>query len=182
MLPILLLFASCEYLNMINCKYKLDNVTNPSWAGIDLANIQNVSDLSITDLANVASAIYNQDFDFKFDLNVLARNETDSPASVMGFDYIFMLDEEEFSRGENSMEKITISSNGGEAIIPITMNLNIKDFITGNNIQNLLNLVTNITNYSEGKESNVKVQISPWIPLNDEIKKMPYITLNKSFQ
>lgn len=182
-IPFLLLLAGCEYLNMINCKYKLDNVTNPTWAGINFAGIHNMSDLSIADLANVASAIYNQDYNLKFDLNVLARNETDNPASITGFDYIFLLDEEEFTRGENSTGKITVSPNGGQTTIPIMMNLNIKDFVTGkSNIENLINLVLNITNYGEGKESNVKVQISPWIPVNNEIQKMPYITLNKSFQ
>ncbi len=180
LVSLILLMVGCEVLNMINCKYKLDGVSNPTWAGIHFADIKSLNDISATDLLKAATAIAGNDYNLKFDFNVLAANETESPAKILGFDYKFLIDDTEFTRGTSS-QQYNVSS-GATANIPITMNLDIKEFITGNNIENLINLTSNLVNYGNGEPSNIKMQIAPLIPVGEETVQTPYITLNKTFQ
>jgi hypothetical protein len=180
------LLTSCDFIketfNLINCKYKINNASNLTWAGIDLTNIKSASDLSIMDAAKAAAAIASNDYNIGFNLNVLAMNETANPASVKGFDYILSLDEEEFTRGENPNYNVTINPNGGTAIIPIGMKIDAKEFITGGQIQSVINLVQNIANLGNGTETTVGMQFRPWLPIENSVQKMPYIKLSHTFQ
>ena len=174
------LMAGCEYLNFIKCKYKVDSLSNPTWAGINFSQIKDISDVNAMDLLKVGQAIFNKDYNLQFDFNVLAANQTENAAKILGFDYRLMLDGSELTTG-NSNQQYSIAP-GAEMSIPIRMNVNIMDFITGSNIENLINLTTNLMNYGKGEPSNVTVQFAPLIPLGSKTKQMPYITLNKTFQ
>ena len=176
------LLTSCDFLNLINCKYKINNASNLTWAGIDLTNIKSASDLSIKDAAKAAAAIAKNDYNIGFNLNVLALNETENPAAINGFDYIFSLDNMEFTRGENPNYDTKINPNGGTAIIPIGMKIDAKEFIAGGQIQSVINLVQNIANFGNGAESTVAMQFRPWIPIKNTVQKTPYITLSHTFQ
>jgi len=172
--------TGCDYLNMINCKYKVDSLSNPTWAGINFANIKQASDINLADLAKVTQSIINKNFNLKFDFNILAANQTENPAKIIGFDYILLLNNLELTSGNSAQEYSIVPGNS--TIIPVTMNVNIKDFVTGESIQNLINLTTNLMKYGRGEPSDVTVRFAPYIPMGKETKKMPYITLDKTFQ
>ena len=189
LIPVLLItlfLTSCdeikETLNAINCKYKVENIGKLTWAGIDLTNIRSFSDLSLIDAGKAAAAIANGDYNIGFDLNVLAVNETATQAAIGGFDYILQLDDNTLTSGENPDYDIKIAPNGGKNIIPVRMNVDIQDFISSGSVENVINFARNVVNYGEGKESNIAVKFSPWIPIGSTIKKMPYITLNHTLQ
>lgn len=181
-----LLLTGCqqikETINLVNCKYKVHNASDVTWAGINLSHIHSVNDLSIADLAKATNAILNNDFNLGFNLNVLAVNPTASPASINGFDYILLLDENQLTSGQNASRNIRVEPNGGQEVIPITMNVNVGDFLTNGNIENMINLARNIVNYGDGRESAIKVRFSPWLPLGNSVFKAPYITLNHTLQ
>ena len=177
---LLTLMIGCELLNMINCKYKVDSLSNPTWAGVNFANIKQLSDINIVDGIKVAQAILNKDYNLKFDFNILAANQTENPAKILGFDYRLLLNETELTNGESPLQYSI--APGQSTTIPIIMSVNIKDFISGENIQNLVNLTTNLMKYGRGEPSDVTVQFAPYIPVGKETRKMPYITLNQTFQ
>ena len=180
LMAFLTLMVGCDILNMIKCKYKVDSLSNPTWAGINFANIKQVSDINPPDLVKVTQAILNKDYNLKFDFNVLAKNTTENSARILGFDYRLLLNETELTFG-GSQQEYSIAA-GASQVIPIAMNVNVKDFITGTNIQNLVGLTTNLVKYGKGEPSDVKVQFAPIIPLGNKTKKLDYITLNHTFQ
>lgn len=178
-------FCGCdeikETLNMINCKYKINNIGNISWAGINLTNITSLSDLSVSDALAAANAIRENNYNINFDLNVLALNETESNAKIRGFDYKLLLNENEVTNGEHG-DEVTVEANGGSAILPVNMNFDAKDLIEGGTVNDMVNLVLNLVNYGNGESSDVAVKFSPWIPVGNSVQKMPYITLNHTLQ
>ncbi|MDR2980428.1 MAG: hypothetical protein LBV02_08345 [Bacteroidales bacterium] len=178
---ITIFFCGCETLNMINCKYKVQNVANVSWAGINLTGITSVNDLSVSDLAKAALAVTNQDFNVSFDVNVLGMNETENRAKINGFDYVLLLNEAAITSGENS-NSVTIDPNGGSATLPINMKLDVANVLSGGTLNDMIDLVKNVTHYGEGNDSDIAVKFSPWIPVGNTIQKMPYITLNHTLQ
>lgn len=172
-----------ETLNLINCKYKLNNIGNITWAGINLSNIHHVNDLSIIDLANAATAIAQRDFNLNFDANVLAVNNTSRPASgIKGFDYALQLDQTQLTSGENNNQDIYVAPNGGEAIIPIGMNVDLEQLLSGDALSSIVNFASNLTRYGNGEPSNVSLKFRPWVELGSTIQKLPYITLNHTLQ
>lgn len=180
-----LFFSGCdqlmETLNMINCKYKIDQLANVSWAGIDLTNIQSFEDLSVSDLAKAGLAISQNDYNVNFDMNILALNETETAAKISGFDYILLLNDSEITNGEYDTE-LTIEPNGGTGILPISMNIDAQNIVSGGTVEDVVNMVLNMVNYGNGESSDVAVKFSPWIPVGNTIQKMPYITLSHTLQ
>lgn len=186
LLLIVALAGSCEILqqaiNMINCKYKLSNITDITWAGINLSNIKSPTDLSFNDAAKAAKAILNKDFRINFKVNVQAVNNATTTAGINGFDYILLLDGSQIATGQSSNKKITVAPNGGKTTIPFLMNVDLKTVLTGKNVENMVNFAKNVSNYGKGQASKVSIKFRPWIKLGDSYQKLTYITLNKTFQ
>lgn len=186
LLLIVMLLAGCEILqqalNMVNCQYKLGNITNITWAGINLSSITKPADLTLSDAAKAANAILNKDFKINFKVNVQAVNNSTTTAGINGFDYIMFLDGSQIAVGQSINKKITVAPNGGKTTIPFLMNVDLKTVLTGKNIDNMVNFARNVSNYGKGQASKVSIKFRPWIKLGDSYQKLTYITLNKTFQ
>ena len=50
-----------QLINLINCKFSLANISDITWAGINISNIRSVSDLQWSDLQKAYQAIKNKD-------------------------------------------------------------------------------------------------------------------------
>ena len=81
--------AGCSSLiqvaNLINCKFSMANVSDITWADINLSNIRSVSDLSFSMLQKAATAIKNKDFGVSANVNVNVKNESQKPAKIFAF-------------------------------------------------------------------------------------------------
>lgn len=171
-----------EALNMANCKYKLNNIANVIWGNVNLTKIKSVSDISVTDAAKLAKAVLQKDFNVKFTTNILASNSTAMPASIGGFDYIFLLDGNDVVSGEHN-SKVSIPANSTQ-VIPLTLNVDARNLLQKGTLEDMVNLVKNITNYGDGSSSNVALKIRPWIvnQITGQTTKLSYIKLNKTLQ
>ena len=186
LLLIAALLAGCtilqQALNMVNCQYKLSNITDITWAGINLSAITKPSDLNLSDAAKAGRAILNKDFKIGFKVNVQAVNNATTSAGINGFDYILLLDGNQIATGQSANKKITVAPNGGKTTIPFLMNVDLKTVLTAKNIDNMINFAKNVSNYGKGEPSKVSIKFRPWIKLGDSYQKLSYITLNKKFQ
>lgn len=171
-----------EALNMANCKYKLDNIANIIWANVNLSKIKSVSDLSVADAAKLAKAIINKDYNIQFTTNILAQNSTAMAAAISGFDYILQLEGRDILSGEHN-KAVSIPANSSKTI-PLTLNVDARTLFSKGTLDDMVNLAKNISNYGEGKASNVGLKIRPWISnaVTGGSTKLTYINLNKTFQ
>ena len=118
------LFAGCaaltQLVNLVNCKFNLANISDITWAGINLSNIRNVSDLSFSHLQKAATAIANRDFAVSANVNVNVKNETPNPAKLFAFDYDLLLENSPLASGQNKNHTYTINPNSIQTIpVPI---------------------------------------------------------------
>jgi len=181
---IMIFGAACsltQLINLVNCKFSLANVSNITWAGINLSNIKSVSDLSFANLQKAATAIKNRDFGVSADVNVNVKNETTQPAKLFAFDYELLLENAPLVSG--SCKDRTYTINGGTtSVVPVPVKADLVSIIKNGEVGNIVNFARNLSDYGNGKESNVKVKLTPYAGTTERSMKMPTITLNKTFQ
>ena len=74
-----ILFSSCAVLQLANlarCQFSMKNVSDITWAGINLSNINGLSDLSLDNLRKDREALKNKNFGISCNINVNAKNDT----------------------------------------------------------------------------------------------------------
>lgn len=183
-----LLFAGgcglAQLINLINCKFNLANVSDITWAGINLSNIKSVSDLQWSDLQKAVQAVKNKDFRIGCNVNVNAKNDTEKPAKLCAFDYDLLLEGSSIAQG-SSADRTTIINPQTTTRIAVPLSMDLVSIFRNGDTKNVINLARNLTDYGNGKESNVKVKFTPYINTPNGTgkgAKMPTITLNKTFQ
>lgn len=183
----LLFMGGCgiaQLINLINCKFSLANISDITWAGINLSNIKNVSDLQWSDLQKAIVAIKNKDFKVGCNVNVNAKNETATPAKLCAYDYELFLEDSPIAHGSNA-SKTTLINPQSTTLIHVPLSLDLYSIFKNGDTKNVVNFARNLMDYGNGTESNVKVKFTPYInPASASGKgtKLPSITLNKTFQ
>ena len=173
-----------QMINLINCKFSLANISDITWAGINLSNIKSVSDLQWSDLQKAAKAILNKDFKIGCNLNVNAKNETAMPAKLCAFDYELFLEESPVAKGSSAM-KTTLISPQATTLVKVPLNMDLLSIFRNGDTKNVINFARNMTDYGNGTPSNVKVKFTPYITTKSDDNKgvqLPAIVLNKTFQ
>ena len=182
-----LFMAGCglaQLINLINCKFSLANISDISWAGINLSNIRNISDLQWSNLQKAYQAIRNKDFKIGCNVNVNAKNETANPAKLCAYDYDLFLEGSSIAQG-SSTTQTTIINPQSTALIHVPLSMDLYNIFKNGDAKNVVNLARNLMDYGNGTESNVKVKFTPYVNTpNGKGKgtKLPTITLNKTFQ
>lgn len=182
-----LFMAGCglaQMINLINCKFSLANVSDITWAGINLSNIKSVSDLQWSDLQKAYQAIKNKDFRVGCNINVNAKNETTQPAKLCAYDYDLYLEGSSIAQG-SSATQTTIINPQSTTLIHVPLSMDLVKIFTNGDTKNVINFARNLMDYGNGTPSNVSVRFTPYINTKNGTgmgAKMPTITLNKTFQ
>lgn len=179
-----LTLAGCglrELVNLINCKFSLANISDITWAGINFSEINSISDLSLANLQKATKAIKEKDWNVGCNVNVNVKNETPRPAKLVAFDYDLLLENTSVATGEYK-DKSYVINPSSVTKVPVPLKANVVNVFKKGEVGNIINLARNLTNYGNGKESNVKIKLTPYATLANSNQKLPTITLNKTFQ
>lgn len=182
-----LFMAGCglaQLINLINCKFSLANVSDITWAGINLSNIKSVSDLQWSDLQKAYQAIKTKDFRVGCNVNVNAKNETTRPAKLCAYDYDLYLEGSSIAQG-SSTAQTTLINPQSTALIRVPLSMDLVKIFTNGDTKNVINFARNLMDYGNGTPSNISVKFTPYINTKEGTgkgAKMPTITLNKTFQ
>ena len=183
----LLFLGGCglaQMINLINCKFSLANVSDITWAGINLSNIKSVSDLQWSDLQKAYQAIKNKDFRVGCNINVNAKNETNIPAKLCAYDYDLYLEGSSIAQG-SSTAQTTIINPQSTALVHVPLSMDLVKIFTNGDTKNVINFARNLMDYGNGTPSNVSVKFTPYVNTKEGTgkgTKLPTITLNKTFQ
>lgn len=170
-----------QFANLFNCKFDMADISNITWAGINLSNVNSVKDLSMDNLKKAGKSLKEGDFKVSCSVNVNAKNETKRIAKLIGYDYQVLLDGMHLANGSSKSSTYTIQPNS-TLKIPVPVSVDIKNIVKRGEIDNIINFVRNLKDCGNGTESKVQVKFTPYMNVGKESKKMPTITLNKTFQ
>jgi len=146
----LISFSSCDVMqqvsqinNLTKCDFRLESVQQLKLAGINVQNVQTLSDLNMLDAAKLASAFASQQFPLDFTLNIEAKNPNSSVAGMTRIDWILLIDEIEMTRGILD-KQVTIPANNGIAIIPMQMHVDLQKALNGKSSDAIINFGMNL--------------------------------------
>jgi hypothetical protein len=164
----LTVFTSCDVVkqvseakNLTKCDFRLESIQNLNLAGINVQNVNSLSDFTMFDAAKLASAFGSPKVPLDFTLNIEAKNPNTSPAGMTRMDWILLIDDIEMTRG--ILDKpITIPANNGSAMIPMQINVDLKKALAGKGSDAIINFGLNLAG-SGDKPTRFTLKMKPTI-------------------
>lgn len=159
----------------------MNTLTQPELAGVRLDNKNSFSDLSILDATKVTTAFLSGTLPLSFTLNVEAKNPNPTQAAINKLEWIAYLDDMQMLQGVLN-DRIVIAPNNGKTMIPVKINVDLTEVLSGKSKEALVNLAMNLSD-PNGKPSNVKLKVKPTLLLGSVPIDYPgYITLSQEFK
>jgi len=143
------------------CEFRLSSVSQLRLAGVQVQNVTSLSDLSLQDAAKLTAAFASGKLPLEFTLNVEARNPNAATAGMNRMDWILLIDGIEMSRGVLD-QQVTIPANNGIASIPMKLNIDLMQVLSGKGREAILNFGLNLAGVGN-KPSRFTMQLKPTI-------------------
>lgn len=162
------LFQSCEILQqaqgihaLSKCKFRLESVNKLELAGVGIQNKDSFSDLSLSEAGQITRAFISGPLVLSFNLDVEAKNPNEREASLNKFEWILFIDDLEMTRGTTN-KFVSIPSNNGTGILPLSINFDLKQALSGENRDALLNFGFNLAGIGN-RPSRITVKAKPTV-------------------
>ncbi|MDR2292696.1 MAG: LEA type 2 family protein [Prevotellaceae bacterium] len=179
---LLVALVSCSALQsalqIVNCKYDIAGIANPTVAGIGLNNITNINQIKAMDLVKITAAFATKNLPLSVTINIKATNPGSVAATVQRLDWAIDLEQKEILKGAIN-QAINIPSNGGCAIIPVSVGIDLFQLFSGETRDDLLNFAMSIANVGESS-SKVSIRIKPTVVIGGQPISTGFITLSKT--
>jgi hypothetical protein len=177
-ISMIFLLTSCSvYQTMVNLsrlKFKLGNVNNLTLSGINISNKKSISDFNAVELLKLTSVITSGKLPASFTLNVEAKNPNDgsggypkTDATLKSFPWKLEIDNVETISGNIGIP-VSVPGTGDVTNIPLTMNLDLIEFLGNRGLDNLVNLALALGG-QQGSSSKLTLYATPTVssPLGD---------------
>jgi LEA14-like dessication related protein len=177
-------FVSCDVLSgvvsFVNCKYEFAGLSNPSVAGINIGNSTNINNLNAASMLKLTAGILSGSLPFSFTVNINATNPNATAAHIAGLDWGIDLNSTNILSGTLD-HSVSIPGNGGQTVIPLTIQTDLLQLFKGESKENILGFVNHLLNAGEGS-SNVSIRIRPSVMIGGQKLSTGFITLTKNLK
>lgn len=170
-LPLLLIFTmmmqSCSVLDQAGemktftqCSFRIRDIQDLSLAGVNVQNVQSMSDLSFTETGKISMAALSGKMPLEFTLNVEVQNPNTQTASMNELDWELIIDDVDITQGKVT-RKVSIPP-GGTSLMPVGIDVDLFEVLSGESANAVINFGMNLTG-SGGEPSRIKLKIKPTI-------------------
>ncbi len=182
-----LALAGCSFLNQFaqmraftRCKFRMAGVEQVRLAGVRIDGKTSLKQLSIVDGVRLAAAVESGRLPLAFVVNVEAQNPNPETAAMNRLAWILSIDGHEMIRNQLD-RRIEIAANGGVAMIPLDVEVDLRQVLSGESGDALLNLAFNVA--GEGtRPTHVTLQVKPSILIAGQSVDFPdYVTISTEF-
>ena len=181
------LFSSCSILDQTSemkaftkCLFRVVDVQDAVLAGIDIQEVQSFSDLNFTETSKLSMTALSGKLPLGFTVNVEVQNPNPENASMNELYWILLVDDVEITEGRVG-KKLSIPADGGTAIMPIDVQVDLFEVLSGESADAIMNFGMNL-NGSGGTPSRVKLKVKPTIYVAMKKVKYPgYFIIEEEF-
>ncbi|MCD6660550.1 MAG: hypothetical protein LT105_10350, partial [Lentimicrobium sp.] len=146
-----MIFTACDVLNQVQqmatlakCEFRLSSVDQLRLAGVNIQQVKQLSDLKVMDAAKITTAaISGGSLPLNFTLNVEAKNPNSAIAGLNRLEWTLLIDDIEMVSGVND-NRVQIPANGGTAVIPLTIGVDLKQALKGKSADAIANFGLNL--------------------------------------
>jgi hypothetical protein len=165
---------------LAKCEFRIESVTNLHLAGINVQEIKSVSDLNLMDAQQLLKSVNKSTFPLNLTLNVAARNPNASMAGMNKMEWILFIDDIQMTTGSVD-QPVTIPVNKDTAVIPVHMDLDLKQILRGKSVDAVINFGLNLAG-AGNKPTRFTIKLKPTIMIGKNPVVYPgYITVKTEF-
>ncbi len=183
----LIFFTSCDVMqqvsqinNLTKCEFRIESVQHLNLAGINVQNVNKISDLNMFDAAKIAAALSSQQFPLDFTLNIEAKNPNTTAAGMTRIDWILFIDDIEMTRGIQD-KQVTIPANNSIAVIPMQLHVDLQKALTGKSADAVINFGMNLAG-NGNKPTRFTLKMKPTITVGGIPMTYPgYLNIKTEF-
>ncbi len=178
-------FASCSTLmgvaSLMTCNYDLRSVSDPRLAEISLTSTRDLtSSLDAMSLLRVTTALLSGSVPFSATVNVGATNPNATAAQLSGLDWAIYSGATQMLTGQTA-QQIYIGANGGTALIPLTLQIDLGKLFDKNGKDDMLKFANGLLHLGESG-SDVSLRIRPSVSFGGQTFQTGFITVARSAQ
>ncbi|MDY0102562.1 MAG: hypothetical protein RBS07_06450 [Lentimicrobium sp.] len=183
----LVTLSSCDILeqasqvaNLTKCEFRLKSVDQMRLAGVNIQQVDQLSDLNFIDAAKITAAATSGNLPLNFTLNVEAKNPNSAAAGLNRLEWILLIDDIQMVSGVNE-QNVQIAANGGTSVIPLTIGVNLKEALKGKSADAIANFGLNLAG-AGNKPTRITLKAKPSILVNGRSIAYPgYLTVENEF-
>ncbi len=181
---VIFILTSCstlkELISFTRCEFRMRDIQSIRFAGVNLQGKTSINDFKISDMAVFTRYALRSNLPLDMVLQIEAKNPNRQSAALNKVEWIAYLDDLEMMTGTVN-ERIVIPPDNGTGIIPLHIQLDMRNVIKSASANAIANLALNIMNIGE-KESRITVKIKPTILIGTVPLNYPgYIKVTKNF-
>ena len=164
----------------VRCEFRLHSIDNIRLAGVLMGNKSSYNDLTMSDLAQITSAMISGKLFLTFDANLQVRNPNESLAAMNRMEYIILIDGSEMTRGMLDW-RIEVQPYGGITSFPVGIQIDLLNVLSDKSGKAMTNFALNLSGKG-GEPSRVALKLKPTIMVGSRYIEYPgYITVRQEF-
>jgi hypothetical protein len=182
-----MLVAGCAVLDQVrqmqtfaHCKFRLVGIEQVRLAGVSIDGKTSIRQFNVLDAVKLTAALRGGALPLQFVVNVEVQNPNAQTAAMNRLAWILLIDGREMVRGQLD-RRIEIAANGGLAPLPLEIALDLRQALSGQSGDSMLNLAFNVA--GEGAHpTHVTLKVKPSILIAGQTLDLPdYITISTEF-
>jgi hypothetical protein len=178
-----LLFTSCDVLQQASdvvqfaqCDFSVDKVGMVKVGNVSIKNIQRPEDLNPLELVGLTQQLMSGSLPVTLDVAIKATNNQSQKAGISGLDWELYMKDTRYGGGKLNQAVEVLP--GQSTTFPVSVSFDLLKLVTGNNLQQILDLVFNINDKEKLKQLDLKLQLKPYYRVGSEVQEYPgYITV-----
>ena len=185
LLSLLLFSTACQQLkqmaNFTKCQFRMNSVQNTMLAGVNVQQIQSLSDLNLLQAGKLTAAYASGSMPITMTINVDAQNPNDAAAAMNRMDWILLVEGKELVTGTLN-DRVSIAPSGGTAVIPVRISADLRKIMAKNSAEENINLGLGLAGAGGRPSPKLSLKIKPSIMIGSLTVPYPgYITLSTNF-
>ncbi|MBX7045198.1 MAG: hypothetical protein K1X86_05095 [Ignavibacteria bacterium] len=168
------------FTNLQRLQFKLGSVNNFNAAGVNVSNLTSFSQIGILDIANLTANVTQGKLPVGFTLNLIAKNpntaggSANSSSLLKRMEWNLYIDDTPTINGV--LNNIVVPGTGQESTIPMTVSMDLMQYIKGQGLENLVNLALAIGGRN-GSSSRLSLRAKPTVEIFGIPVTSPEITI-----
>lgn len=164
-LSLILILPSCDILQQVGemqmlskCEFRINTVTDIRLAGVNVSNIQHISDVRPLDVLMLTNGVLSNNLPLNFNVNLQVKNPNDQTASLNRLDWIVFIDDLQMIEGAIN-ERFMVGPDE-TSTLPVQIGFNLAEALSDERADKIIDFALGLAEGS-GKTTRVMVKLRP---------------------
>ena len=164
-LSLILFLPSCDILQQVGemqmlskCEFRINTVTDINLAGVNVSNIQHISDVRPLDVLMLTNGVISNNLPLNFKLNLQVKNPNDQTASLNRIDWVLFIDDLQMLEGAIN-ERFMVGPDA-TSTLPVQIGFNLAEALSDERADKIIDFALGLAEGS-GKTTRVMVKLKP---------------------